>query len=279
MPTVETNGVETYYERRGDGPPVVFLHGAGADHRVWAEVAAPLADDYTVVTPDLRLHGRTGGGADPAPSFDAYVADLRALVDALDLDRPAIVGFSMGGMIAQAYAARHPEDVAALVTLGALTPTPRSREEWLLWNLVFPVAHRLRTHLGDRFADRFLATVMRLRRDDAVESDMAERERIEREHAAEYPEQTVDQKRAVRAALDGYGDRTIDYATLSMPFRYAYGAHEMSTLETHAAHVEATAPRAAAVEVPSARHHSHVDNPGFVVDVIYEFLDAHHRSL
>ena len=61
MSTVQTNGIRTYYEEYGEGPPIVFLHGATSDHRLWAEQATPLADDYRIITYDMRGHGRTGG--------------------------------------------------------------------------------------------------------------------------------------------------------------------------------------------------------------------------
>lgn len=51
---------ETYYERYGEGPAIVFLHGAGSDHRIRAARARLLDDEFTVVVPDLRGHGYTG---------------------------------------------------------------------------------------------------------------------------------------------------------------------------------------------------------------------------
>ena len=59
--TVRTNGVETYYERRGDGPPVVFVHGMFMDTAMWEAQAEALSDDFTTVTYDVRGHGHTGG--------------------------------------------------------------------------------------------------------------------------------------------------------------------------------------------------------------------------
>jgi pimeloyl-ACP methyl ester carboxylesterase len=120
MPTVETNGVETYYERHGDGPPVVLIHGGGWDHRSWAGQIESLADDHEVVVYDVRGHGRTGGSDREQYTIDLYAADLKALIDALELDRPAVVGLSLGGMIAHTYAATYPEDVSALVAVEAM---------------------------------------------------------------------------------------------------------------------------------------------------------------
>jgi pimeloyl-ACP methyl ester carboxylesterase len=102
VPTVATNGVETYYETAGDGSPVVLLHGAGMDGRLWAETARPLADEYRLVVPDLRDHGRTGGSDRAEYSVELFGANVRALVDALGTDRPVVVGHSLGGFVVAA---------------------------------------------------------------------------------------------------------------------------------------------------------------------------------
>jgi len=139
MPTVEANGVDLYYERRGDGPPVIFLHGMGLDHRYWPEFAAPLTDDYEVIVLDMRLHGRSGGDPEAELSIDTYADDLHALVDELGFETPAIVGHSMGGMVALRYADQYPDALSALVTLGSETPETPTLRAWLYDRIVFPL--------------------------------------------------------------------------------------------------------------------------------------------
>lgn len=275
MPTVETNGVETYYETRGSGPPVIFLHGAGGDHRVWAEVTEPLTHDYEVITPDFRLHGKTGGDPGAAITTGSFVEDLHAFIDTLDLDRPALVGLSMGGMVAQRYVDAYPDDVRAVVTLGATTTDARSRSESFMWRVIYPIHDRLVNSLGASSAHRFMEAVLWLRGDDVELSDMEERERIETEHREDYPEQTDAQSAATRDALDDFDDRSIDYEAISIPYLYLYGEKELDTLTGHANFVAETVPGGCAQEIPGAGHHSHVDNPGFVIDTIREFLDEH----
>jgi hypothetical protein len=91
VPTIQTNDVETYYERRGEGPPIVFVHGAWVDHRLWTPQVEALGDDYEVIAYDVRGHGKTGGSEGRRYTIERFAADLKALVDALDLDRPTIV--------------------------------------------------------------------------------------------------------------------------------------------------------------------------------------------
>lgn len=54
MPFIETNGIQTHYEREGDGEPLVLVHGATSDHQLWGHQVAALSDGYEVITYDMR---------------------------------------------------------------------------------------------------------------------------------------------------------------------------------------------------------------------------------
>ena len=95
-------------------PPLVFINPLGCDLRVWTEVASILKPDFRVVCYDKRGHGLTESGPDSCEMAD-YARDLAALLEALGIGRAAIVGMSIGGVIAQELARQRPELVAALV--------------------------------------------------------------------------------------------------------------------------------------------------------------------
>jgi pimeloyl-ACP methyl ester carboxylesterase len=106
--------------------PVVLLHGWAYDSlATWHKVLGPLAERYRVVAIDQRNHGRSER---VRGSFDIEdVADeVAGVMDAVGVPRAAVVGYSMGGMVAQALAFRHPEKVERLV-LGATAAYPLSR--------------------------------------------------------------------------------------------------------------------------------------------------------
>lgn len=130
MSDVETNGIQTYYEDYGDGRPIVVLHGTTADHQVWAEQLQPLTDDYRVVLYDLRGHGKTGRSVLNRYTVDTYVDDLAAFIEALDVDRPTVLGHSLGGMIGYAFADSYPERLSDLIAVGAMTPENFSTPKW-----------------------------------------------------------------------------------------------------------------------------------------------------
>ncbi|GIG60548.1 alpha/beta hydrolase [Longispora fulva] len=91
----------------GEGPDVVLLHGGGRTLEDWRWVVPHLQNaGRRVVAMDLRGHGHSGR----APwTWDGAVADLEAVVDQLGLDRPTVIGHSLGGMLATLWAVRHPE--------------------------------------------------------------------------------------------------------------------------------------------------------------------------
>ena len=108
------NGLEIAYERVGTGPPLVFVHGAACDGRIWQPQLADLADEFTVVAWDEPGAGRSSDV--PADFGLADYADcLAKLVDALALGPAHVVGLSWGGTVAQELYRRHPEFVATLV--------------------------------------------------------------------------------------------------------------------------------------------------------------------
>lgn len=107
MPTTTTaDGVPIHYDRTGDGPPVVLVHGitdSGAD---WAPVTERLAVDHTVLALDLRGHGESGDAVDYSPL--AMANDVAAVVDDAEIGPPLLVGHSLGGAVVSAYAAGAP---------------------------------------------------------------------------------------------------------------------------------------------------------------------------
>jgi pimeloyl-ACP methyl ester carboxylesterase len=110
MQTVTSaDGTSIAYERRGDGPALLLLHGGGT-RRYWDPVVSRFTDDYTVVTPDRRGRGDSGDGDEY--SIEREVEDARAVADAVDGD-PVVVGHSFGGLQGIEVARRG--DVAAVV--------------------------------------------------------------------------------------------------------------------------------------------------------------------
>ncbi len=107
------------YWIEGQGPVVLLIHGVGADGTSWDRIAGNLVPRFRVLRLDLRGHGRSGhieGGL----SLDDFVQDVADVLAACNAASAHVVGFSLGGIIAQAMALRHPDKVDRLVLLSAV---------------------------------------------------------------------------------------------------------------------------------------------------------------
>ena len=114
MEVLRAHGLKIAYERAGDGPPLVFAHGAAEDGRVWRPQLAALADEFTVVAWDEPGAGRS---SDPPAGFGLaeYAHCLAALVEALALGPAHVAGLSWGGTVVQELYRHRPELVATLI--------------------------------------------------------------------------------------------------------------------------------------------------------------------
>ena len=128
------------YEVRGHGEPVVFIHGAFADQRLWAPQVNALLQrgGWQTITYDLRGHGLTGPTPRDPYSVGVLVDDLGALLDHLGLARVILVGLSLGGMIAQAFAAISPERVSRLILADTAISLGHTLPDRLLRDLIAP---------------------------------------------------------------------------------------------------------------------------------------------
>lgn len=110
----DLNGLHLYYETHGSGRPLILLHGGLAAGDLFDPILPALTANHEVITVDLQGHGRT---ADIDRPLDVRLMadDIAALIDHLGLDRPDVVGYSMGGGVAFFTAVKHPEKVRRLV--------------------------------------------------------------------------------------------------------------------------------------------------------------------
>lgn len=120
------DGVDIHLRVKGEGPPLLLLHGYPQTHVIWHRMAPALAADYTVVCADLRGYGdssKPAGSADHANySKRAMAADMVAVMAALGFEHFAVVGHDRGGRVAHRMALDHPERISHLAVLD-IVPT------------------------------------------------------------------------------------------------------------------------------------------------------------
>lgn len=114
--TIQANGIELHYYRSGgDKPPLLLLHGFTDDGACWFPVAEPLAQQYDLIMPDVRGHGLSARLNGRGFDSEALAEDVAALIQGLALDRPAVLGHSLGAFTGLLLAATHPELVSCLL--------------------------------------------------------------------------------------------------------------------------------------------------------------------
>lgn len=139
------SGLKMHYQQTGDGPDLVMIHGLTGNLAVWHLKIVPLLwSDFRILTYDLRGHGYSG--APPSGySPDEMAADLRELLEMLEIERPFLVGHSFGADIALYFALNNPARVEAIVAVEPALPAMvhmRARDEWEGWTYWADVLER-----------------------------------------------------------------------------------------------------------------------------------------
>jgi len=129
---VHLNGIDIFYSISGTGRPIVLIHGYPLDHTIWDPQREYLSENYVVITPDLRGHGKSGSSPGPY-TMDLLARDVHALIDHLHLEPVVLGGLSMGGYVALAFMRLFPQKVRGLILVDtraeADTDEARSRRE------------------------------------------------------------------------------------------------------------------------------------------------------
>ena len=135
--SIDAAGIRTNYHDRGDGFPVLFIHGSGPGVSAWANwrLALPeLAKKYRVIAPDMAGFGFTDRPAGIVYDMATWVRQTVGLLDALGLEKAHVVGNSFGGAIALALAIQHRERVGRLALMGSVgVPFPISEGLDAVW--------------------------------------------------------------------------------------------------------------------------------------------------
>jgi N-formylmaleamate deformylase len=167
MPTwqanfIESNGLRLHYTRTGgDKPPLVMAHGFSDAGTCWTPVAEILAADYDVIMVDARGHGRSDGPEQGYGSAE-HATDLAGVITGLGLQRPAVLGHSMGAATSLALAGTYPElpgailleDPPAWWSTGQPADDPAMRQRWATMNARI-IALKRKTH-AELVADQHL---------------------------------------------------------------------------------------------------------------------------
>jgi pimeloyl-ACP methyl ester carboxylesterase len=235
------DGLHLHYDVVGSGPrAVVLAHGmTGTGAADWSRLVPHLADEFRCGVPDLRGHGRSDF-RDGAVTYAALREDLRALLAQEGLDRPHLVGFSMGAEVLLDLELTHPGTAGSLTLIGVSTGMPPDQGGFgEVGDTVPPWPEGLKRLHADRHGPDHWLTLFRL-----VAGTWAERPELPTE------------------ALTG----------LTCPLLVVQGAQELAFKRRQARALVAAAAQARLVELPGADHPVHVQQPEAVGALVREFL-------
>ncbi|HEY5844295.1 MAG TPA: alpha/beta fold hydrolase [Mycobacterium sp.] len=160
--TVQANGQDLYYEVHGQGPSLVLVMGIGYDSSLWMLAQVPaLSSQLQVIMVDNRDAGRSSKASHPYRVAD-MADDLAGLLDGLGIQRSHLLGLSMGGMIAQEFALRHPNRLDRLVLTGTAAAPARSAADPIqIWSWVKANDATGDVFGGQQFASLFSTAFLR----------------------------------------------------------------------------------------------------------------------
>lgn len=273
MPHVTTNGMETYYERTGQGPPVVFIHGLGMDHRSWRPQMLALEDDYDTIAYDYRGHGESDSSTPGDYTVERLAEDLHALLNELDVERPVLCGHSYGGLIAAEYTIQHPDDVAALAFADARTDMGETAVERAIFKLQ-PVFARIQRVVGRERFERAMEFVAERVTDveQGPDEELPELGLTPSEYASEASSavSTDELSRFMTAGQDYVGTNPTDF---HVPVLYAYGELSQGVIADKADRLERAPTDVRVHEVENAGHTLMLQQPDRFANTLRDFLD------
>jgi len=262
---VDVGGAEIYYELRGSGPAVVFVHAGIADSGMWDEQFDTLSAEFSVVRYDMRNFGQTVAGETAFADWE----DLAAVMQKLAIESAFIVGASMGATVAVELALERPELVRGLILVSpgifpGHEPSGELRRGW----------SKLGQALDSGNTDRALDVELDMWVDRAGHRPTAVREAVRRR---------VRQMnaRAYELASDAPNRKPLRPPALTRlkqiaaPTLIVTGDRDMPDIATIAKRLERGIPNVQTATVPDAAHILNMEQPDRFNELVLDFLHAH----
>lgn len=246
----------------GDRPAIVLLHGVGLSRSMWRAQVAALRPHYRVLAVDMLGHGASVMPGKDA-TLDDYADHVAAAMDAAAVAQATLVGFSMGALVARAFALRHPERVTALVLLnGVFARTPAEQARILA--RVDDVATNGPAANLDAAIERWFTPAFRTQNSDYIAD-------LRAAFAANDPDGYKTSYRLF-ATQDSFGADRL--AEISVPVLVATGEQDIGSTPDMARALAARIPGATLRIAADARHMMPVERPDLTNALLLDFLST-----
>ena len=253
MPPAHINGIDLYYESYGDGPAILFAHGAGGNHLSWWQQVPFFSRQYRCVTFDHRAFGQSIDTTNEGRTM--FASDALALLDYLELERVFLVAQSMGGRTAAGLIRNAPGRIRALVLTGTLGGAVGEETEAIMSEFRASLPH------GSTLMDRALGKTTREQRPDLA-----------------FLYYSIARLNPVRpkdflAPRPGYRGSTAElYADAGTPILFLAGEHDAIVPPAAMEAAHRLVPGSAFAVVPSAGHSAYFEQAQHFNAIVEAFL-------
>jgi pimeloyl-ACP methyl ester carboxylesterase len=250
MPYCSAARQQFHYRDEGSGDPVLFVHGFPLDGTMWLEQIERASPRVRCIAPDLRGFGLSDPSTDRVLTMERHADDLAAIMDAFGVDGVDLVGHSMGGYVALAFAERHPERIRTLALVNSKSTADSEEAKAGRDMTAIKTVIQGRAVLAREMANGLLADEASPWHKARVET-MVEETRVE----------------TIVAALEGMKqrpDRTAVLESLAVPMVAIVGEEDRLTPVVEAETMVATVSDGTTTVIPGAGHMAPIENPDAV---------------
>jgi (E)-2-((N-methylformamido)methylene)succinate hydrolase len=247
-----------YWDDGGGRPPVLLIHGVGADGTSWDQIAPALSPEFRILRLDLRGHGRSGH-IDGALTLNDFVQDVVDVLDECAVPSAHVVGFSLGGMIAQGIALQHANRVRRLVLLSAVAGRTAEERERVQARLAILREQGVAAITGAA-QERWFTSDFIARNPDLIARRMRQ---LQENHAPSY---------AAAYTVFSTSDLGEQLHAICAPTLVATGEHDIGSNTRMARFMHAQIAGSRLEILPGLRHSILVEAPELVTRLIRDFL-------
>lgn len=135
----KVHDITLYYEKAGQGKPIILLHGNGESHKIFQKLITLLSNQYTVYAIDSRGHGKSSKAKEL--DYNRMAEDIVEFIRALKLEKPMLYGFSDGGILGLIIASGYPDMLSRLIISGAnLKPEGIKRKYFRIFRFIYAIS-------------------------------------------------------------------------------------------------------------------------------------------
>lgn len=270
MNWVQTGDLTVAYRWHGQGERVlVLLHGMAVDGRMWQPQLEALGQHCRLLVPDLRGHGHTQSGNPSSGkrySMELLADDLHVLLGALEVRQPALLGASLGGMVALTYAAKYGNVQAVAAAGAAASATLTWADKWQTYTLGWSLAPSVRLMGAAGVTDMMFAAGRMLRGPQWVGAHA---------EVADYVRGTMrrmDTGELARMYSLLLRYRGADWSRVSAPTLLLVGEHESRSVHTHGQHLAENIVEGRFAVIPGGGHVVNMEAPEAFNQAVLDFL-------